>query len=116
MTTYYTGQFKDIQDKTTYKGVYFFLSISIVFFIINLNPDNNLSNFLNVFESYELYIIILSVSSILTAFLYYFKGEILIFKLIIVLKNRKGKFPKYKNVKLHSGIDHIFISNIKANI
>jgi len=113
MTAYYTGQFRDVQDKTTYKGVYFFLSISIVFFIINLNPDNNLSNFLNVFESYELYIIILSVSSILTAFLYYFKGEILIFKLIIILKNRKGKFPKYKNVKLHSGIDHIFISSIK---
>ncbi|KKM66671.1 hypothetical protein LCGC14_1478860 [marine sediment metagenome] len=113
MTAYYTGQFRDIQDKTTYKGVYFFLSISIVFFIINLNPDNNLSNFLNIFESYELYIIILSVSSILTAFLYYFKGEILIFKLIIILKNRKGKFPKYKNVKLHSGIDHIFISSIK---
>ncbi len=113
MTAYYTGQFRDTQDKTTYKGAYFFLSISIVFFIINLNPDNNLSNFLNVFESYELYIIILSVSSILTAFLYYFKGEILIFKLIIILKNRKGKFPKYKNVKLHSGIDHIFISSIK---
>ena len=113
MTAYYTGQFRDIQDKTTYKGVYFFLSISIVFFIINLNPDNNLSNFLNVFESFELYIIILSVSSISTAFFYYFKGEILIFKLIIILKNRKGKFPKYKNVKLHSGIDHIFISSIK---
>ena len=72
MTAYYTGQFRDIQDKTTYKGVYFFLSISIVFFIINLNPDNNLSNFLNVFESFELYIIILSVSSISTAFFYYF--------------------------------------------
>lgn len=113
MAEFSIAQLKDLQDKTTLKGVYFFLSISVMTFIMSLNIEINI--LLDPIQSISTYLFIITTSSVLAALLYYFQLEILLFKVLLnfLLRLKGNKYPRYRNVSLPQGINHKFISNIK---
>lgn len=65
------SEIRNLQDKTTLKGVNFFLSISITFLIMRIMPEIEINSFLDPVNSIENYILIISISSVFMAILYY---------------------------------------------
>lgn len=105
-----------LQDKTTLKGIYFFLSFCIVItfsiyinFIeidVLFNPLNNLSQ----------YFIILSATSLLYAVFHYLKAADLFLKRSLLLYKRRRQLPQvYQDITYQDTINHPFIINEKNN-
>ena len=76
-------QLRELQDKTTPKGAYFFFSFSIVIFTFITIGIVIIESFLFPIKYLGIYILILSLASLITAFLYYIKPDILLLKFIL---------------------------------
>jgi len=103
-------QIRDLQDKTTLKGIYFFLSISISLIIFKCAGFKTIS-FFNPIENIGIYISIISLASLLGAFFYYTQPNLYLLKCIINLKGYPSKYPVYRDVSISKSIDHLFIRN-----
>ena len=103
-------QVQDLQDKTTLKGVYFFLSISISLLIFKSAGFQTIS-FFNPVENIGIYISIISLASLLGAFFYYTQPNLYLLKFILYLRGYRKKYPEYKDVSISKSIDHLFIRN-----
>lgn len=111
------SEIRNLQDKTTLKGVYFFLSISITFLIMRIMPEIEINSFLDPVNSIENYILIISISSVFMAILYYLQLELFIFKKIIrIISKRNDNYPDYKGIQLQNSLDHLFLSNDKKKL
>lgn len=103
-------QVRDLQDKTTLRGVYFFLSISISLLIFKCAGFKTIS-FFNPVENIGVYISIISLASLLGTFFYYTQPNLYLLKCIINLRGYPNKYPEYKDVSISKSIDHLFIRN-----
>ena len=101
-------QVRDLQDKTTLKGIYFFLSLSISLLLFKIGGFQSVS-FFNPLENIAEYISIISLASLLGAFFYYTQPNLYLLKLIIRLKDISSEYPEYGDVTIYNSIDHLFI-------
>jgi len=109
------SQVKNLQDKTSLRGAYFFLAFSLMYLIFSAYPDFGIDPFNDPYKNLGFYIVILSISSIIAGVLYFLQIEILLFKFFIKHKSTLKFFREYGDVKLSSCIDHTFIMERKKD-
>jgi len=109
MAHYGLSQLNNLQDKTTIKGRYLFFIFSLISLIyIKLNLIN-FEIFLNSLTFLNQFIILIGISSLITAFFYYIKITDLIFKFLLDIKFKFSKYQKYYNVNLYETIEAILL-------
>jgi len=106
------SQLRTIQDKTTLKGIYFFLCLSVTSFILVSIEFLTLDALLNPIQSIQEYLILFSIVSVSTAFLYYMKLEDLLLRKCLSYIGEKN-YPNYHYIKFQNCIDHYYIINEK---
>lgn len=103
-------QIKDVQDKTTLRGVYLFLSIVISLLIFKYFLKIDIVSYLTTEPPLSLYISILSLATVIAATLYYIQPNMLLLEKVFKLSIFREKFPSYNGIDLSNSIEHPFIS------
>lgn len=103
-------QIRDLQDKTTLKGVYLFFSISISLLIFKIILGVEIVPLLINDPPISIYLSILSLATILSAIFYYVQPNRLLLKILIKICRKSKNYPEYKDISLSNSLDHIFIT------
>ena len=103
-------QIRDEQDKTTLKGVYLFLSVSISLLIFKIIMDVEIVPLLTDEIPISLYLSILSLATILSASFYYIQPNRLLLKILVKVCRKSKNYPEYNDINLSKSLDHIFIT------
>lgn len=110
MTNSSITQIRDLQDKTTLKGVYLFLSISISLLIFKTILGVEIIPLLINEPPISIYLSILSLATILSALFYYVQLNRFLLKILIKIYRKSRNYPEYKDISLSNSLDHIFIT------
>ena len=110
MTNSSITQIRDQQDKTTLKGVYLFLSVSISLLIFKIMLDVEIVPLLTDEIPISLYLSILSLATILSASFYYIQPNRLLLKILVKICRKSKNYPEYNDINLSNSLDHIFIT------
>lgn len=109
----YIDEIKEIRDKTTVKGAYLFLSISIFSFIfikLGILDLKNFSDPISIFYTYTFFITTVSIGSLI---FYYLQIFAFLINIWIKIKGFFLDYPKYKNVTFSQTLNSIYIRKTK---
>ena len=110
MSDSYINKLASIYDKTTLKGIYLFLSFTTVSYVFYLSGIITNEIITDPTKSLDEYIILLSIVSLTTTFLFFLKIENVIIRLYLRLKGYVNGYHRFRNVNYQDSFNSIFIS------